>query len=86
MKKITVIGATGMIGVPVTKQLVKAGFEVTALVRNIEKAKKLFPDGVKFVKGDLDDTKSLAEALKDADGLYVNISTTDKHKENFLTH
>ncbi len=82
MKKITVIGATGMIGVPVTKQLVKAGFEVTALVRNIEKAKKLFPDGVKFVKGDLDDTKSLAEALKDADGLYVNISTTDKHKEN----
>lgn len=82
MKKITVIGATGMIGVPVTKQLVKAGFEVTALVRNLEKAKQLFPNGVKFVKGDLDDSKSLAEALKDADGLYINISTTDKNKEH----
>jgi hypothetical protein len=32
MKKITVIGATGMIGIPVTKELINAGFDVTALV------------------------------------------------------
>lgn len=82
MKKITVFGATGMIGTPVTNELVKAGFEVTALVRNIEKAKQIFPSGVNFVKGDLDNLKSIAEAMQNADAIYINISTTDKNKEN----
>lgn len=82
IKNITVIGATGMIGVPVTKELVKAGFEVTALVRNIDKAQRIFPQGVSFVKGDLDDKKSIAEALKNAEGLYINISTRAEDKEN----
>ena len=82
MKKITVIGSTGMIGIPVTKELVKAGFNVTALVRNPEKAKGIFPSGVNFVKGDLDNKNSIAEALKNADGLYINISTRAEDKEN----
>ncbi len=82
MKKITVIGATGMIGIPLTKELVKAGFEVTALVRNVEKAKQIFPSGVRFVKGDLENKNAIAEGLKNTDGLYINISTTDKDKEN----
>ncbi|MDD2798349.1 MAG: NAD(P)H-binding protein [Bacteroidales bacterium] len=83
MKKITVIGSTGMIGVPVTKELIKAGFDVTLLVRNIEKAKKIFGSGINYVKGDLNDKISIAESLKEADGLYVNISTkaTDKESE-----
>ena len=59
MKKITVIGATGMIGIPVTKELIKAGFEVTALVRDEKKAKKIFPQGVTFVKGDIEDKNSI---------------------------
>ncbi|MBL7785990.1 MAG: NmrA family NAD(P)-binding protein [Chitinophagales bacterium] len=82
IKNITVIGATGMIGIPVTKELVKAGFAVTALVRNPEKAKSIFPVGVTFVKGDLDNKTSIAEALKNADGLYINISTRAEDKEN----
>jgi len=82
MKNITVIGATGMIGIPVTKQLIKAGLSVTALVRNIEKAKSIFPTNVTFVKGDLDNKNAIAEAIKNADGLYINTSTTDKHKEH----
>ena len=82
MKKITVIGSTGMIGIPVTKELVKAGFDVTALVRNVERAKEIFPSGVKFVKGDLNDRKSISESLKEADGLYINISTKASDKED----
>jgi uncharacterized protein YbjT (DUF2867 family) len=42
-KKITVIGATDLIGVPVTKALLKAGFEVTAMVRNPDKAQRILP-------------------------------------------
>lgn len=81
-KNITVIGATGMIGIPVTQELVKAGFHVTALVRNPDKAKALFTEGVTFIKGDLDNKTSIAEALKGADGLYINISTRAEDKDN----
>lgn len=82
MKKIAVIGATGMIGIPVTKELIKCGFEIIALVRDVNKAKKIFPSGVEFVKGDLNDKSSLAEVLRNADGLYVNISTKDSDKKD----
>jgi len=82
IKRITVIGSTGMIGIPVTHELVKAGFEVTALVRNVEKAKQIFPQGVSFVKGDIEDMQSINEALKNADGLYINISTKPTDKES----
>lgn len=82
MEKITVIGATGTIGIPVVKELVKAGFEVTALVRDINKAKQILPNEIKFVKGDLNDKISIEEALKNADCLYINISTGPADKEN----
>ena len=82
MKKITVIGATGMIGIPVTKELVKAGFEVTALVRDKVKASQILPKEVRLVKGDLNNKGSISEALKDAEGLYINISTRPDDKES----
>lgn len=82
MKKVTVIGATGMIGIPVTRELVKAGYEVTALVRDIDKARLILPKEVKLVKGDLNDKTSIVEALKNADGLYINISTRPNDKES----
>jgi uncharacterized protein YbjT (DUF2867 family) len=81
IKNITVIGSTGMIGIPVTKELIKNGFNVTALVRNTEKAKTIFPKGVTFIKGDLNDKNSIAEALKNAEGLYISISTRANDKE-----
>ena len=71
-----------MIGAPVTSELVKAGFEVTALVRDTEKAGKILPKEVKLVKGDLNDKASITEALKDAEGLYINISTRPDDKES----
>jgi uncharacterized protein YbjT (DUF2867 family) len=81
-KKITVIGATGMIGIPVTNELIRTGFEVTALVRNIEKAKQIFPTGVNFVKGDIQNLNEISNALKNADAVYINISTTANDKQN----
>lgn len=82
IKKITVIGATGMIGIPVTKQLVKAGFEVTVFVRNIEKEKNTFPSDVHFVQGDLKNQNQISEAIKDADAVYISISSGPNDKEN----
>lgn len=82
IKKITVIGATGMIGTPVTKELVKAGFEVTAFVRSIEKEKHIFPSGVNFVQGDLKNRADISNAIKDADAVYISISSGPNDTEN----
>jgi uncharacterized protein YbjT (DUF2867 family) len=74
MKKITVFGATGMLGVPVVKELVKAGFEVTALVRDREKARRLLPEDVRLVEGDLKNRADIERALEGAGGVYMNLS------------
>jgi len=76
-KQITVIGATGNIGVPVVKNLVNAGFQVKVASRNPDKAKKLFSiyETVEIVKADLRDEQSLKSALKNTEYLYLNLST-----------
>lgn len=52
MLKVGVIGATGMAGSEITKEAIHHGFEVTAFVRNREKAKELFGDQVQLVAKD----------------------------------
>lgn len=75
MKKILVIGSTGMIGRPVTRALIDAGFTVTLLARNPEKAAALFP-GATVKKGDVFDPISLLLALEGQDAVYVSLSPT----------
>ncbi len=74
IKKVAVIGATGMLGIPVTRALVAAGFSVTALVRNVEKAKCVLPPEVVLVEADVGDEDSLRRGLAGHDALYLNLS------------
>ena len=76
-KQITIIGATGNIGSAVVKNLINFGYEVKAIVRNPEKANKLFKNEakVKIEKADLKDVSGLKHALKDTEYLYLNLST-----------
>ncbi len=81
-KKIHMIGATGMLGIPVTQEFIKAGYEVKALVRDQAKAEKILPSQVELVKGDLKDTESLENFIKDADQLYLNLNLKQSEKPN----
>lgn len=76
-KEITVIGATGNLGKPVTLHLANAGYKVKAVARNLEKAEKTFAraNNIDLVYGDLTQVESLQEALKDTAYLYLNLST-----------
>jgi uncharacterized protein YbjT (DUF2867 family) len=79
--KILVIGSTGMIGKPVTKELISAGLPVTLMARNVEKTEHVFP-GVPVVFGDIFDPLSLLNAFRDQEALYINISPPRTAKES----
>ena len=71
---ILLTGATGFLGEFVLKELVTKGYDVTCFVRktsNIDTIKKL---NVKYAYGELDDYKSICEALKGKKAL-INIAS-----------
>jgi uncharacterized protein YbjT (DUF2867 family) len=74
IQKIAVIGATGMLGLPVVRALVAAGFDVTALVRNPQSAARMLPPEVRCVEADVFDEESLRRGLAGQDAVYLNLS------------
>ncbi|MCJ8322704.1 MAG: NAD-dependent epimerase/dehydratase family protein [Rhizobiales bacterium] len=73
MDKIVVTGANGHVGITIVKQLVEAGYQVRATVRNKNdefKTKRLSALGVEIVEADLLDSASLAKAFAGCDGLF----------------
>lgn len=72
MKNVAIIGATGLLGKPVARQLISEGFNVTIISRNVKKAQAIFGDE-KVVYGDLADKKSLFEALRGQEIVYLNL-------------
>jgi uncharacterized protein YbjT (DUF2867 family) len=73
IQRIAVIGATGMLGQPVTHELIAAGFDVAVVSRSPETARALFP-GATVVAGDVFDAASIERALEGQDAVYLNLS------------
>ncbi|QZY28372.1 NAD-dependent epimerase/dehydratase family protein [Nocardioides coralli] len=63
-------GATGFLGGELARQLVGAGHDVVALVRDRSRATGLRAMGVELVEGDLDDRGALDELMLGADGFF----------------
>ena len=86
-KQISIIGATGNLGIPVVKNLLSFGYGVKLIVRNIDKAQKIFADNenIEIAQAELRDKKALQTALLATEYLYLNLSTTTINiEENFL--
>lgn len=73
--EIAVIGATGRLAPVVIRQMVAEGLQVRALVRDVDKAKRLLPIGVTLVKADLKKLNELVKGLADVQKVYLNLST-----------
>lgn len=58
-----ITGANGFIGRNLTKRLIKEGYSLRLLTRDMEKSKKLFPKA-ELIKGDITDRESLKKAVK----------------------
>lgn len=79
MKKIAIIGASGMLGWPVAKALADAGFEVTALIRSSKNIRP-YPN-LNWVEGDLKNPESLQKLLIGKDAVHLNLSVKQSEKE-----
>ncbi|MFF8832812.1 NAD-dependent epimerase/dehydratase family protein [Streptomyces sp. NPDC015131] len=68
---VLVTGATGLLGHAVVDRLLAAGSEVTALVRDRERARALLPDhpGLRLVTGDITEPGSYRAALRGTDAV-----------------
>ena len=82
MKKIGIVGATGMIGKPVTHAFIEAGWDVTILVRDSKKGQSFFGNKVRYIVGDVVDTASLKNFLAGVKYLYLNLSVAQKSYKN----
>ncbi|MFT8646361.1 SDR family oxidoreductase [Gluconacetobacter sp.] len=74
IRTIAVIGATGRLGAPVATELARH-FEVRAVVRSPDKARRMLPDTVEIVRADLRDVPGLRAALDGVDAIYLNLAT-----------
>lgn len=71
--KVAVIGATGMLGKIVTNEMLAAGWQVSIIARNADKAKKMFPSA-SILEADVFNSNSLERALHGQEIVYISLS------------
>lgn len=70
-----------MLGEPVAKEFLRAGYEVSLLARNPARASDLAANGAIVVQGDLNDPRSLEEFLKGHEWVYLNLAADQSSRE-----
>ena len=75
---VVVAGATGQTGQLVVKHLLAEGYDVRAMVRDIEKGKRLLGDDIAMVQADVTDPESLPPLLDGADFVISTIGRAGK--------
>jgi nucleoside-diphosphate-sugar epimerase len=79
--RIFLTGATGYIGSAVMDGLLRSGHDVTALVRDPEKAERVARRGVRPIIGDLSKPASYAAAAESADSIVHTALDASKRKQ-----
>ena len=62
--KILVIGGTGMLGLPVARQLKADGLDVTIMSSNVARAREKIGDEFKIIPGDVTDPESVRRGME----------------------
>ena len=70
---ILVVGGTGMLGERVAWQLLRDGFEVRLLARDVGRARTLLGPGFEYFAGDVYDSGAIERALEGCAGVHVSL-------------
>jgi len=70
---ILVVGGTGMLGEQVARQLLRDGFEVRLLARDVQRATALLGSDFEYCAGDVDNPDAIERALEGCTGVHVSL-------------
>lgn len=70
---ILVVGGTGMLGEQVARQLLRDGFEVRLLARDVERAHTLLGADFEYFAGDVDNPDAIERALEGCAGVHISL-------------
>ena len=70
MKKVLVTGGTGLVGFNIIQSLLKRGYQVKALVRDLDKGQRLLPSECQLVLGDICQLETLKPAMSGCDWVF----------------
>lgn len=74
--RVTLFGASGMVGRPLVEELLSRGHQVTAVVRNPDRVEAR--DGLTVIAGDAFDPGSVQAAIAGADVLVTSVTVRDE--------
>jgi len=75
-EKALIVGATGMLGQPVTRKLKEDGYNITIFSSDSARARTIFGDEFEIVDGDVTNPESLKKPLEGKDFLYINLNAS----------
>ncbi|MCH9024713.1 MAG: NAD(P)H-binding protein [candidate division Zixibacteria bacterium] len=75
-EKVLIVGATGMLGQPVTRKLKEDGYNITILSSDSARARTIFGDEFEIFDGDVTNPESLKVPLEGKDFLYINLNAS----------
>lgn len=73
IKKILILGGTGLLGRPVLRALQDAGFETRLMTRNKGKALPIVGPSTEVVEGEVQEVDRLRQAVKGCQGVHISI-------------
>lgn len=83
IKRVLVIGGTGMLGQPVVERLAADGYEVTVGSRSAASVRRHFGDRFKIAEIDMSKPDSIAVALTDQDAVHLNLPSGPRFEDCF---
>ncbi len=72
-KQVLVLGAIGMLGIPVVRCLVERGHKVRIMVRNLDNARLMFGNAVEIIPGSALNRNNIQEAMADCDAVHISL-------------
>jgi len=72
--RILILGATGILGQPVTRSLIDKGHRVRVLTRSVKKTCRIFGNTVEIIEGSAVDRDSVRTALAGCGAVHINLT------------
>jgi NADH dehydrogenase len=86
IERVLVVGATGLIGAPVARQLVDRGHHVRLLVRDPTRASKSLGSDFEYVAGSVTDDAAVDRAVRGMSGVHISLGVEDPKQLDAVEH